>query len=130
VISLLLERFPRPSLHFFSIKQTIPGISTPPAKKACHLARQNRWRWRFLKPPLVRESALNTASVPGLGADTMNLQAEASSLKKGETLLDTAFNLNAMKPDCLVMRHSASGAADYVAGRLDIPVINARRWDT
>src|ERR1700739_4476756 len=60
-----------------------------------------------------------------LGADTMNLQAEASSLKKGETLLDTAFNLNAMKPDCLVMRHSASGAADYVAGRLDIPVINA-----
>src|SRR5207253_3650692 len=50
-----------------------------------------------------------------LGADTMNLQAEASSLKKGETLLDTAFNLNAMKPDCLVMRHAASGAPDYVA---------------
>src|SRR5579864_4024853 len=47
-----------------------------------------------------------------LGADQMNLQAESSSIKKGETLLDTAFNLNAMKPDCLVMRHSASGAAD------------------
>jgi aspartate carbamoyltransferase catalytic subunit len=60
-----------------------------------------------------------------LGADSMNLQAEASSLKKGETLLDTAFNLNAMKPDCLVMRHSASGAADYVARHLDIPVVNA-----
>src|SRR5882724_1503455 len=60
-----------------------------------------------------------------LGADTMNLQAEASSLKKGETLLDTAFNLNAMKPDCLVMRHSASGAPNYVARHLDIPVINA-----
>ena len=60
-----------------------------------------------------------------LGADTMNLQAEASSIKKGETLLDTAFNLNAMKPDCLVMRHSASGAADYVARHLDIPVVNA-----
>src|SRR5438874_5981605 len=55
----------------------------------------------------------------------MNLQAEASSIKKGETLLDTAFNLNAMKPDCLVMRHSASGAADYVARHLDIPVVNA-----
>jgi len=55
----------------------------------------------------------------------MNLQAEASSLKKGETLLDTAFNLNAMKPDCLVMRHAASGAPDYVARHLDIPVINA-----
>jgi len=60
-----------------------------------------------------------------LGADSMNLQAEASSIKKGETLLDTAFNLNAMKPDCFVMRHSASGAADYVARHLDIPVVNA-----
>src|SRR5246500_1556946 len=60
-----------------------------------------------------------------LGAGTMNLQAEAARLKKGETLLDTAFNLNAMKPDCLVMRHSASGAPNYVARHLDIPVINA-----
>jgi aspartate carbamoyltransferase catalytic subunit len=60
-----------------------------------------------------------------LGADTMNLQAEASSLKKGESLLDTVQTLNAMKPDCLVMRHAASGAADFVARHLDIPVINA-----
>ena len=60
-----------------------------------------------------------------LGADTMNLQAEASSLKKGESLLDTVYTLNAMKPDCLVMRHAASGAADFVARTLDIPVINA-----
>jgi aspartate carbamoyltransferase catalytic subunit len=60
-----------------------------------------------------------------LGADTMNLQAEASSLKKGESLLDTVHTLNAMKPDCLVMRHAASGAADFVARNLDIPVINA-----
>ncbi len=60
-----------------------------------------------------------------LGADIMNLQAEASSLKKGESLLDTAHTLNAMKPDCLVMRHAASGAADFVARHLDIPVISA-----
>src|SRR6202162_6196778 len=60
-----------------------------------------------------------------LGADTMNLQAESSSLKKGESLLDTVHTLNAMKPDCLVMRHTASGAADFVARHLDIPVINA-----
>jgi aspartate carbamoyltransferase catalytic subunit len=60
-----------------------------------------------------------------LGADTMNLQAEASSLKKGESLLDTVHTLNAMKPDSLVMRHAASGAADFVARHLDIPVINA-----
>jgi len=60
-----------------------------------------------------------------LGADTMNLQAEASSLKKGETLLDTANNLNAMRPDCFVMRHASSGAADFVARHLEIPVVNA-----
>jgi aspartate carbamoyltransferase catalytic subunit len=60
-----------------------------------------------------------------LGADTMNLQAEASSLKKGESLLDTVHTLDAMKPDCLVMRHAASGAADFVARHLEIPVINA-----
>src|SRR6266436_3888558 len=65
------------------------------------------------------------AAASRLGADTMNLQAEASSLKKGETLLDTVFNLNAMKPDCLVIRHAASGAANYVARHLDIPVVNA-----
>src|SRR5208282_5423140 len=59
------------------------------------------------------------------GTATMNLQAEASSLKKGETLLDTANNLNAMKPDCFVMRHSSSGAADFVARHLEIPVVNA-----
>src|ERR1700716_1208728 len=60
-----------------------------------------------------------------LGADTMNLQAESSSLKKGESLLDTVHTLDAMKPDCLVMRHASSGAADFVAQHLDIPVINA-----
>jgi aspartate carbamoyltransferase catalytic subunit len=60
-----------------------------------------------------------------LGADTMNLQAESSSVKKGESLLDTVHTLDAMKPDCLVMRHAASGAADFVARHLDIPVINA-----
>ena len=60
-----------------------------------------------------------------LGADTMNLQAEASSLKKGESLLDTIHTLNAMKPDILVMRHASSGACDFVARHLDIPVVNA-----
>jgi aspartate carbamoyltransferase catalytic subunit len=60
-----------------------------------------------------------------LGADTMNLQAEASSLKKGESLLDTVHTLNAMKPDILVMRHASSGACDFVARNLDIPVVNA-----
>jgi aspartate carbamoyltransferase catalytic subunit len=60
-----------------------------------------------------------------LGADLMNLQAESSSLKKGESLLDTVRTLEAMKPDCIVMRHSSSGAADFVARHLPLPIINA-----
>lgn len=60
-----------------------------------------------------------------LGADTMSLQAESSSLKKGESLLDTIHTLNAMKPDCFIIRHSASGAPEFVARHLDIPIINA-----
>jgi aspartate carbamoyltransferase catalytic subunit len=60
-----------------------------------------------------------------LGADTMNLQAESSSLKKGESLLDTVRTLEAMRPDAIVIRHTASGAPYFVAERLEIPVINA-----
>ena len=60
-----------------------------------------------------------------LGADMMNLQAEASSLKKGESLLDTVRTLEAMRPDGIVIRHSSSGAPEFVAERLEIPVLNA-----
>ena len=60
-----------------------------------------------------------------LGADTMNLQAESSSLKKGESLLDTVRTLEAMRPDGIVIRHTSSGAPEFVAQRLNIPVVNA-----
>ncbi len=78
----------------------------------------------FFEPSTRTRISFATASAR-LGADTMNLQAEASSLRKGESLLDTVRTLDAMKPDCIVMRHSASGAPEFVAGRLEIPVINA-----
>ena len=78
----------------------------------------------FFEPSTRTRISFATAA-SRLGADTMNLQAESSSLKKGESLLDTARTLDAMKPDCIVMRHSSSGAADFVARHLDIPVINA-----
>jgi aspartate carbamoyltransferase catalytic subunit len=66
-----------------------------------------------------------TTAASRLGADTMNLQAESSSLKKGESLLDTVHTLEAMRPDGIVMRHSSSGAAAFVAAHVDIPVLNA-----
>ena len=66
-----------------------------------------------------------TTAASRLGADTMNLQAESSSLKKGESLIDTVRTLEAMRPDGIVMRHSSSGAAAFVASRVDVPVLNA-----
>jgi len=78
----------------------------------------------FFEPSTRTRISFATAAAR-LGADTMNLQAESSSLKKGESLLDTVRTLDAMKPDCIVMRHGSSGAADFVASRLEISVINA-----
>ena len=66
-----------------------------------------------------------TTAAARLGADTMNLQAESSSLKKGESLLDTVRTLEAMRPDGIVIRHSSSGAPEFIARRLGIPIVNA-----
>jgi aspartate carbamoyltransferase catalytic subunit len=59
-----------------------------------------------------------------LSADTVNVQASGSSVQKGETLVDTARNLEAMKIDMVVVRHSASGAARFLAERIPSNVIN------
>ncbi|MBX6424796.1 MAG: aspartate carbamoyltransferase catalytic subunit [Variibacter sp.] len=60
-----------------------------------------------------------------LGADVMNMAVSTSSVKKGETLLDTAMTLNAMHPDLLVVRHYASGAVALLANKVDCAVVNA-----
>ena len=60
-----------------------------------------------------------------LGADVLNMSVRTSSVTKGETLLDTAATLNAMRPDILVVRHSDSGAAELLARKLDCSVVNA-----
>ena len=60
-----------------------------------------------------------------LGAQMVTMQVEMSSIKKGETLEDTARTLNAMRPDALVIRHGTSGAPRDVADIMDCPVINA-----
>lgn len=78
----------------------------------------------FFEPSTRTRISFATAAAR-LGADTMNLQAESSSLKKGESLIDTVWTLEAMRPDGIVIRHAASGAADFVARRLQIPVLNA-----
>ncbi len=60
-----------------------------------------------------------------LGADVINMSVEGSSIKKGETLIDTAMTLNAMQPDVLVVRHPDSGAVDLLSQKVTGSVINA-----
>ena len=78
----------------------------------------------FFEPSTRTRISFATAAAR-LGADSMNLQAESSSLKKGESLIDTVKTLEAMRPDGIVMRHASSGAPQFVADRLGIPVLNA-----
>src|SRR5260370_14062172 len=60
-----------------------------------------------------------------LGADVINMAVQASSMRKGETLIDTAMTLNAMHPDVLVVRHPESGAVQLLSEKVDCAVINA-----
>ena len=60
-----------------------------------------------------------------LCADVMNMSVKTSSMNKGETLIDTAVTLNAMRPDLLVVRHSEAGAVELLAQKVDCAVINA-----
>jgi aspartate carbamoyltransferase catalytic subunit len=61
----------------------------------------------------------------GLGADAVSITAQASSVSKGESLVDTLNTLGAMRPDAIIMRHSASGAPHFLQRHLGIPIINA-----
>jgi aspartate carbamoyltransferase catalytic subunit len=109
----------------FLLDQSKPfqEIQRHPLKKLATL-RGKTVALAFFEPSTRTRISFATAAAR-LGADQMNLQAESSSLKKGESLLDTVRTLDAMKPDCIVMRHSSSGAPDFVARNLALPVINA-----
>ena len=60
-----------------------------------------------------------------LGADTLSITASGSSVSKGESLVDTLNTLGAMRPDAIVMRHSASGAPHFLSRYLPVPIVNA-----
>lgn len=60
-----------------------------------------------------------------LGADVMNMSVSASSIKKGETVLDTAMTLNAMHPDILIVRHHMAGAVELLSQKVNCSVVNA-----
>ena len=60
-----------------------------------------------------------------LGADVMNMNVSTSSIQKGESLIDTAMTLNAMRPDIIVVRHHSAGAVELLSQKVDCSVVNA-----
>ncbi len=78
----------------------------------------------FFEPSTRTRTSFELAA-KRLSADTINISSSASSVVKGETLLDTVKNLRVMHPDLLILRHSAAGAPHFLARHVDVPVINA-----
>ena len=78
----------------------------------------------FFEPSTRTQASFELAG-KRLGADVMSMAMQASSLKKGETLIDTALTLNAMRPDLLVVRHPQSGAVNLLASKVSCAVLNA-----
>lgn len=79
----------------------------------------------FFVEPSTRTRASFELAAFRLSADVVNMSASTSSLTKGETLKDTAKNLEALLADIIVLRHSSAGSAQFLAERLDASVINA-----
>ena len=78
----------------------------------------------FMEPSTRTRTSFEIAG-KRLSADVINISESISSTKKGETLLDTAMNLNAMNPNVIVLRHPSAGAAHFVSEQVSASVINA-----
>jgi aspartate carbamoyltransferase catalytic subunit len=129
--------FPFPGRHFLSVNDLDPvqvGALLDLADEFVALNRQRAKKIDLLKGRtlinLFFEASTRTQSsfeLAGkrLGADVVNMSPRASSIVKGETLVDTAVTLNAMQPDILVIRHASSGAASLLSQKVSCGVINA-----
>jgi len=103
--------------------ETFKEISTRPIKKVPTL--RGRTVVHLFYEPSTRTRTSFEIAAKRLSADTFNISASTSSIVKGETLLDTAKNLEAMNPDVIVLRHSAAGAPHLLARHVQASVINA-----
>jgi aspartate carbamoyltransferase catalytic subunit len=103
--------------------ESMKEISTRDIKKVPTLRGKSVINYFF--EPSTRTRAAFEMAAKRLSADTVSLSASGSSTVKGETLLDTARNLQAMNPDLLVLRHSSSGAPHFLAKNVSAGVINA-----
>jgi aspartate carbamoyltransferase catalytic subunit len=119
----IAELAPEEIRHILATAASLKEISARPIKKVPTL--RGKTVVTVFYEPSTRTRMSFEIAAKRLSADTLNLTVAASSAVKGETLMDTAHNLEAMQPDLLVIRHPASGAPYYLARRLRCGVINA-----
>ncbi len=111
------------AMSLFDTAAHFKEINSRPVKKVPTL--KGRSVVLFFAEPSTRTKTSFDVAGKRLSADTFSLAKSSSSLTKGETLKDTVLTLQAMAPDCIVMRHWCSGASKFIADRLDCAVINA-----
>jgi aspartate carbamoyltransferase catalytic subunit len=99
------------------------AISRQPEKKTTAL--RGRTQINLFYEASTRTQSSFELAGKRLGADVMNMSVASSSVKKGETLIDTAITLNAMRPDILIIRHQSAGAAALLAQKVGCSVVNA-----
>ena len=103
--------------------QSMKEVSERPVKKVPAL--RGKTVILFFYEPSTRTRMSFDIAAKRLSADALSITGSMSSLEKGETLLDTARNLEAMRPDVVVLRHPCAGAPHFLAGRIKASVINA-----
>ncbi len=110
-------------LHLLDLAEEAVAVSRQAEKKKGTLSGRTLINL-FFEASTRTQSSFELAG-KRLGADVMNMSVATSSVKKGETLIDTAITLNAMRPDIIVVRHHQAGAAHLLARKVDCAVVNA-----
>ena len=110
-------------VHLLDLAETYVALNRRTVKHSDALAGMTQINMFFENS--TRTQASFELAGKRLGADVMNMAMAQSSVKKGETLIDTALTLNAMQPDLLVVRHPHSGAVNLLAEKVNCAVLNA-----
>jgi aspartate carbamoyltransferase catalytic subunit len=110
-------------IHLLDTAETFRDVSRREIKKVPAL--RGRTVINLFFEPSTRTRTSFEIAAKRLSADAVNISVSTSSVSKGETLLDTARNLQAMAPDCIVIRHSSAGAPYHLARVCDAAIVNA-----
>jgi aspartate carbamoyltransferase catalytic subunit len=119
-----IEGLTRPDIEaLLALSEEAIDVSRQVEKKKATL--RGRTQINLFFEPSTRTQASFELAGKRLGADVMNMSVASSSVKKGETLIDTAATLNAMRPDIIIVRHHQAGAVHLLARKVDCSVVNA-----